>query len=308
MHIENNRKSGLILENIACNLCGSDKYKVLIKPRIKDFDPLEILTASKGIRGTQRIVCCSNCGLVYVNPRIGAEIVADSYRQAIDEVYVQGAAGRQHTFAQCVKKITRWRRPPGRLLDVGCAAGFFVHEARKYGWDAIGIEPSKWLVNWGVANLGEKLYTGTLRQGGFKDGEFDVLTMWDVLEHVPDPISELNECYRVLKQGGMIIINYPDFGSVLSRLAGRNWWFLLSNHLYYFTPKTMSRCLETAGFKIENFSMHWQTLPLGYLSKILSIYSPKTSLLAERFFRALRMDNIPIPYYAAQTNVVAIKQ
>jgi len=301
-------KSGLILENVACNLCGSEKYRILIEPRVKEFDPLEVLTASKGIRGTQRIVRCSNCGLVYVNPRINAETVAGSYEQAIDDVYVQGAAGRKHTFKQCVKKISRWRKPPGRLLDIGCAAGFFVYEAQDYGWDAMGIEPSKWLVKWGTENLRVKLYTGTLKQGGFKDGEFDVLTMWDVLEHVPDPADMLKECYRVLKPGGMLVINYPDFGSILSKLAGRNWWFLLSNHLYYFTPKTMRRYLENAGFKVERFSMHWQTLPLGYLSKILSIYSPGLSIFSERFFKGLRISNIPVPYYAAQTNVVAVKQ
>lgn len=300
--------NGTAFENIACNLCGSEEYKVLIEPKVTEFDPLEVLTASKGVRGTQRIVRCLKCGLVYVNPRIKAKIVADSYKDAIDEVYVQGAAGRQHTFRQYARKISQWRKLPGRLLDIGCAAGFFVHEARNCGWDAIGIEPSKWLVDWGVKNLKERLYAGTLKQGRFKDEEFDVLTMLDVLEHVPDPMSELHECKRILKAGGMLVINYPDFGSILAKLAGRNWWFLLSNHLYYFTPVTMRKYLEKAGFEVKHFAMHWQTLPLGYLSKILSIYSPKLSQFSETLFKALRMGNIPIPYYAAQTNVIAVKQ
>lgn len=308
MNIEKNQTDRAVFESIACDLCGSREYKVLIEPEVTEFDPLEVLTASKGIRGTQRIVRCLKCGLVYVNPRINAKIVADSYKDAIDEVYVQGAAGRQHTFRQCARKISQWRKPPGRLLDIGCAAGFFVREARDRGWDAIGIEPSKWLVSWGVKNLKERLYTGTLKQGRFKDKEFDILTMWDVLEHVPDPMGELHECNRILKAGGMLIVNYPDFGSILAKLAGRNWWFLLSNHLYYFTPVTMRRYLEKAGFEVKHFAMHWQTLPLGYLSKILSIYSPKLSRFSETLFKALRMSNIPIPYYAAQTNVIAVKQ
>lgn len=297
-----------ILESVVCNLCGSDEYHVLIEPSVTEFDPLKVLTASGGVRGTQRIVRCSNCGLVYVNPRVNTEAVVDSYKQAIDEVYVQGAVGRQHTFEQCAKKISRWRKPPGRLLDVGCAAGFFVHEARQYGWDAIGIDPCEWLVSWGIKNLQEQLHVGTLRQGRFRDEEFDILTMWDVLEHVSDPMAELRECHRVLKPGGMLVINYPDFGSVLSKLARHHWWFLLSNHLYYFIPKTIQKYLEATGFKVEHFAVHWQTLPLGYLTKIFSIYSPKISRFSEHLFTMLRMGNIPIPYYAAQTNVVAIKQ
>lgn len=304
----NNQAGPALLQEVSCNLCGSIDYVVLIKPNVTEYDPVEVVTASKGIRGTQRIVRCRECGLVYVNPRINEKTVANSYKDAVDEIYVQGAAGRKHTFRQCVKKINKWRRPPGRLLDIGCAAGFFVHEATKQGWDSMGIEPSRWLVSWGIENLKVKLRTGTLRQGKFKDEDFDVLTMWDVLEHVPDPLSELKECHRILKTGGMLVINYPDFGSFLAKLAGSKWWFLLSNHLYYFTTRTMREYLEKTGFEVKHFTMHWQTLPLGYLSKIFSIYSPGLSRLSERVLRNLRIGNIPIPYYAAQTNVVAVKQ
>ena len=301
------RNSPQIYENIPCNLCGSQGYRVIIEPKITGFDPLEVLTASKGIRGTQRIVRCSACGLVYVNPRINEKMVSHIYRDAVDEVYVQGEAGRCHTFRQCVKKLNKVRQPPGRLLDIGCAAGFFVREAREQGWDAAGIEPSRWLVSWGRKNLGEKLYQGTLRQGSFQDHQFDVLTMWDVLEHVPDPMAELQECSRILRPGGILVINYPDFGSFLARLAGSRWWFLLSNHLYYFTPITMRKYLEKAGFRVERSAMHWQTLPLGYLAKISGIYSPGLSRFAQKAFTTLRMENIPVPYYAAQTNVTAVK-
>jgi 2-polyprenyl-3-methyl-5-hydroxy-6-metoxy-1,4-benzoquinol methylase len=245
---------------------------------------------------------------VYVNPRINEKIINDSYRNTVDEVYVQGASGRQHTFRQCVIKINHWKKPPGRLLDIGCAAGFFVREAKDQGWDATGIEPSKWLVDWGIKNLKQRLYPGTLRQGMFKDQEFDVLTMWDVLEHVSDPTNELQECNRILKPGGMLVINYPDFGSTLAKLSGSRWWFLLSNHLYYFTQKTMRKYLKKTGFKIERFSMHWQTLPLGYLTKIFSIYSPGLSRFTGLLLKKIRMGNIPVPYYAAQTNVVAVKR
>lgn len=307
MDTENNPGRKLRLEHAACNICGSTDYRVLIEPTVTEFDPAEVLTASKGVRGTQTIVRCGECGLTYVNPRIETSLVAESYRLAEDDVYTRGAAGRTHTFRQCVRKISRWKKPPGKLLDIGCAAGFFVAEARKFGWDAAGIEPSEYLVDWGREHLGENLVKGTLKQGDFKDGKFDILTMWDVLEHVTDPLGELTECFRICKPGGMLIINYPDFGSLLARIAGKRWWFLLSNHLYYFTPDTMKKILEKAGFEVLKFSMHWQTLPLGYLSEIAGMYSKTLSRAGGRILKTLKMENIPIPYYAAQTNVVAVK-
>jgi hypothetical protein len=105
----------------------------------------------------------------------------------------------------------------------------------------------------------------------------------------------------------MLVINYPDFGCPLARLAGRRWWFLLSNHLYYFTRASIRRYLEASGFTVKVFSMHWQTLPLGHLAGIFRIYSPGVANAAVKAFEVLRLSRVPVPYYASQTNVIAIK-
>ncbi len=296
-----------IYEYIPCNFCGSEEFDIIIKPTKTDFDPTKILSASGGVMGTQQIVKCKKCGLAFENPRIKNELIVESYKEAEDELYTQGAEGREHTFAKCAKDISQKRKPPGKLLDVGCAAGFFVKEANKAGWDAVGIEPCKWLVDWGKENLQQDLRFGTLGEGVFEDNSFDVLTMWDVLEHVPDPKKELEECYRVLKPGGLFVVNYPDFGSVLAKISGRHWWFLLSNHIYYFTPKTIKMYLENAGFEVETMKMHWQTLPFGHLAKMFSIYSPAFSKFGTKIINLLRLGNLPIPYYASQTKVIALK-
>ncbi len=295
-------------EYVPCNLCGSTQYRVIIKPTVTDVDPATVMSAAGGIRGTQQIVRCTQCGLAYVNPRLRSADVVQAYEQARDELYVQGAAGRAHTFARGARMLERWRRPPGRLLDVGCAAGFFVQQAQQRGWDARGVEPCAWLVEWGRAHVTPALQAATLRDARIPDASLDVVTMWDVLEHVPDPLGELCECARVLKPGGLLVINFPDFSSLSARLAGRHWWFLLSNHLFYFSRRVMRAYLERAGFSVQAFRMHWQVLPLGHLANIFHIYSPGIARFGTRVLSALRLAHLPFPYCAGQTNVVAIKQ
>lgn len=295
-------------EYVPCNLCGSTQYRVIITPTVTEVDPATVMSAAGGIRGTQQIVRCTSCGLVYVNPRLRSEAVVAAYQTATDELYVQGGAGRAQTFARCARLLERWRRPPGRLLDVGCAAGFFVKAAAERGWDACGVEPCAWLAAWGRQHITPQLHATTLAGAQFPDASFDVLTMWDVLEHVPDPMSELRECARVLKPGGLLVINFPDFSSVSARLTGRHWWFLLSNHLYYFSRRVMRAYLTQAGFSVQAFRVHWQVLPLGHLANIFHIYSPGIARMGTRVLSALRLANLPFPYCAGQTNVVAIKQ
>lgn len=295
------------LEYVNCNLCGSKDYNVMYEPTKKDYDPTQIFSASGGVMGTQHIVRCKECGLVYVNPRVEEELVIDAYSNAEDELYVSQADGRQKTFKKALKLVERFRPSKGKILDVGCAAGFFLNVAKKSGWETFGVEPSKWLGEWGNKNFGLNIVNGVLKEGNFKEDYFDVVTMWDVLEHTPDPISELKEVNRVLKKDGVVIINFPDVGSWMAKAAGRNWWFFLSVHLYHFTPKTLTKMLEKSGLRVISVKPHIQTLGLGHLVKMIGLYNKFLSNIALKAVNVLRLTNLQIPYYASQTNIIAKK-
>src|SRR5437762_1155547 len=211
---------GTALIFVECPLCGRDFSKVLYQPWNNSVDTREVLSASGGVRGTQTIVRCLHCNLVYVNPRLRPDVVVDSYAAAEDEIYVGAANGREQTFRRCVSLIEGYS-PKGKILDVGCAAGFFVKAASDAGWDAIGVEPCRWLADYGASQLGAKIVPATLAEANFPDASFDVVTMWDVLEHVPDPVGDLVEVFRILRPGGLLVINYPDVGTWQARLAGR---------------------------------------------------------------------------------------
>ncbi len=294
-------------EKISCNLCGSKDYTIKYKPTNTDFDPKTIFSASGGVMGTQQIVECKNCGLIYVNPRIKQEIIISGYSDAEDELYVSQEKGRIKTFRKSLKLVEKYSKNKGRILDIGAAAGFFLNVAKENSWEAYGIEPSKWMSEWGNKKFNVNILNGVLTDNSFKDEFFDVVTMWDVLEHTPDPMGELEETNRILKRDGILIINYPNIGSRLAKIAGSKWWFILSVHLYHFTHKTMRMYLEKNGFEVLKISRYYQTLSLEHLVKMVGLYSKTLSNIGLKVVNLLRMNNWQIPYYASQANVIAKK-
>ncbi|MFH1199925.1 MAG: class I SAM-dependent methyltransferase, partial [Candidatus Micrarchaeota archaeon] len=209
-------KHGGRYESVKCNLCGADDYHVVYAAKEAQLPKLESYSASGNEVLLDQVVKCNKCGFVYVNPRLRGETIVEGYSQAIDETYVSQAAGREATFKSSLRIIEKHRPQKGRILDVGCAAGFFLKAAKESGWEECGVEPSKWLADYGNKKLGLDIKAGTLAQAKFPAGHFDVVTLWDVLEHVPDPAAELDEVRRVLAPGGLLVVNYPNFGSKLA--------------------------------------------------------------------------------------------
>ena len=136
------------------------------------------------------IVRCNVCGLVYANPRWDSNVVSDSYSVVEDPTYVDEREGRVLTFSRnltpferCVPADSKTRR----LLDVGCHIGVMVELAQQRGWEAWGVEPSTWASEQARAR-GLHVVTGTLDGAEIPADYFDVVTMWDVIEHFTDPV------------------------------------------------------------------------------------------------------------------------
>ncbi|MCX6112234.1 MAG: class I SAM-dependent methyltransferase [Proteobacteria bacterium] len=296
------------LENIKCDLCDCENYKVKIEPEnLDNIDYGKIFSASGGVMGTQRIVTCTNCGLEYVNPRVKREIIFNGYSNETDELYVSQADARIKTFRKCLRLVNRFYPKKGKILDVGAAAGFFLKVAKDDGWETVGIEPSKWLSDWGNKKYNVNIKKGALSEYNFNNKEFDVITMWDVLEHTFEPSKEIQSAFRYLKKDGLLVINYPNAGSVLTKIFGKKWWFYLSVHLYYFTPKVIERYLTEAGFRILYHKRHFQTLEFGHLLKMIGLYNKTISDLLLNIAGKLKLTKLQIPYYASQATLIAKK-
>ena len=255
-----------------------------------------------------QMVRCTGCGLHYVRPRLRWELILEGYRGAVDETFVSQAAFRERTFERCLDRIEELGRPPGkRVLDVGAAGGSFLAVARGRGYEPLGCEPSAWLCGFARRHYGLELQPGTLFDMPLADGGLDLLTIFDVIEHTPDPRAVLERCHALLRPGGVLAVSYPDYGSLAARLMGRRWVFLLTVHLYYFTRASIGEILRRCGFEVVGYKPHLQTLELGYVAQRAAPYLGPLGRVATGGVRGLGLARLPFHYWVGQTLVVARK-
>ena len=162
--------------------------------------------------------------------------------------YQQDAPMLERNFAERVRRISRWHAP-GRILDVGAAYGYFVKAAREAGWDASGVELAPEVAREAAQLAQAEIIAGDFLQVSLVPG-FDVITMFDVIEHVRDPLAWLVHARELLAPGGLLVIETGDVASAWARWLGRYWYFLdPPQHLWYFTGAGLEALLARAGFR-----------------------------------------------------------
>lgn len=206
------------------------------------------------------MVACRACGCLYVG-QDPATIDFDAlYGQAYytggsDAVFADYVGQQATRRAHARRKLALLRHLPpriarqGRLLDVGCAAGFFLAEARAH-YDVQGVELSTWSSAYARDRLGLSVHTGTLQQAALPSDHFDVVTMWDVIEHVSDPVPLLAEAARVLKPGGRLVLTTGDWGSAYAQKHGADWHLMTPPwHLTMFSRASLAQVAQRAGLR-----------------------------------------------------------
>jgi len=263
-------KEDSMLERVHCNLCGAD-----------DTMPV---TEIDGFH----IVRCRQCGLIYVNPRYQKELLQQIYTETYYEHdglkngpeffgyedYLADEENIRITFAKRLKTVERYANK-GRLLDVGCATGFFLDLARRKGWKVVGTEVSRFSVHYVQERFDLDVRLGALRGLMFDAETFDAVTMWDVIEHVIDPVGELQEVRRILREGGLLSIITPDAGSLVARLLGDRWeeFRRVREHIYFFSRHTMTEMLRKTGFEVLRIESADKVFYLGPAMHRLKYYT-----------------------------------
>ena len=233
----------------ACMLCGSRHFRAEFHE-----PPYEVRR-------------CERCGLGWVSPRFDQERLAEIYKsdrywrspspktqgytdyRADAELYLD-------TFRNRLRFVLGDGPRAGRALDVGCAAGFCMAAMRELGFETHGLEISETIASHARERFGfDTVHIGPLEQAPYPDEHFDLITMWDVVEHVADPIALLNRARELLAPGGLLVIETQDIDSRFARALGPKWHhYKHEEHIYHFNPSTVETLLGQAGFRVDRLS------------------------------------------------------
>ena len=221
-------------EKIDCPTCGSTRFTHV-------FD-----------KNDEPFVRCNSCSLLLINPRPVYKKVQGTYSKDYSEKYSRKGEKKLLRCKRWVARAKRFNRLEGRWLDVGCSVGFVVKAASELGFDAYGVDVESWAIKYGANELKLKnLFTGSLEEQKFPDSFFSGISLYDVIEHVPDLNSLAAELKRILANDGIIDIITPDLGHWRVPADLSSWNEIKpSEHLYYFSIETLSRLLEKHGLKI----------------------------------------------------------
>lgn len=218
---------------------------------------------------------CSDCGLIFLHPvpeSIG--VYDDSYFSGAEKGfgYVDYDADKEPmipTFNKYLDILRDMGVKEGKLLDIGAATGFFMNIAKARGFNVTGVEFSNFAAEKG-RKLGLNLITGDLISQKFSDESFDIITMFDVIEHVPNPKEVISEVNRILKKGGVVVINTPDVESLWAKVLGKHWQLIMPpEHINYFSPKNLGNYLSQNGFEVVLSTKIGKKFTLQYVIKML---------------------------------------
>ncbi len=262
---------------LCCELCGSGKAKLL-------YPNLE------------KVYRCKDCGFIFSFPQPSLEtlkkLYSESYfvsRQSVAtgyDDYIRDEENIRRTFQKRFRTIDRFQTKPGRVLDIGCAAGFFLAVARERGWEVKGIEISDYAAAY-ARKSGADVYCGPL-ESFEPSGEklFDVVTLWDVIEHVRQPRRDLEKIYRLLKPGGWLVLATPDVDSLTHWLFRERWMgFKDEEHLFFFSGKSMTQLLKQCGFRVVMSKFEGKYVSLDLFKRRIGCYSRNLSAVLRKFFQ-----------------------
>ena len=206
-----------------------------------------------------------------------------------------GGVSRIHTARRHAKLLDRWAAK-GRLLDIGCASGIFLDAASGRGWDVTGLEPNTHLAAKAAERVPAAVVSNTtLEEAELQLGSFDAVTLWDVLEHVTDPVAFLSTCRRLVKPSGTVLLKVPDLDSWQARVMGARWPLLLPEHLSYFTRPSLRSCTGRAGLDLIAFARGAVTFSFGYVLHRVGQHGLPGARVGYRAIRGVGLGNFPVP-------------
>ena len=253
-----------------CPWCGSEKAQINLW--LKD----EFLT-----REDFHICECLTCGLQYTMPRPAKEKIGNYYKSQEYYSHQENKKGFIPRIYESVKKVNLRHKyslatknlETGKLLDIGCGVGDFLHTPEEKGWECMGVEPSeeakaiaKKRIKANIINSEE------LEQ--IPDNTFDLITMWHVLEHVDNLKWQVEQLQRLIKPNGRIVIAVPNYKSYDGQFYKEHWAaYDVPRHLNHFNKQTITKIFKTKGLQLKKTDkLIWDAYYISYMSELYRIH------------------------------------
>lgn len=249
------------MEDVSCPLCGKDNARFL------------------WTKHDARYVRCNSCALVYENPRLTDEELVEFYSNksyfindsasgdtsGYENYYTQCTQGLREEYFAIVEKYARVNS--GAYCDVGCGPGGVLQIAADRGWNPVGVEISSWAVEEGKRN-GLDIRQGSLLDAAFPENHFDAVSMFDVLEHISSPRENVREIYRILKPGGVLVIETPNVDGFFAKYLYKEKADLVKPraHICLYGPESARQLIAPAGFS------DYRIMTFPYCRKITASY------------------------------------
>lgn len=247
------------------------------------------------------VLKCKRCGLIYTDTQLSSASLSKFY----DKQYCLGGNRigysnyilNESVFRKnCLKwlqEIMRFKQN-GNLLEVGCSTGFFLDISRSKGWNVSGIEISEFSSQYAKKHFGLEVINDDFLNVPLAEESFDVIAMWDTIEHLPDPIGAIKKAYKILKPKGIFSILTGDIDSYTSRFLGANWRLMTPPlHLYFFSHNTLARALSENGFRILSISKPGKFVSLDLLLyQLFNLYFLFSQRVVNKALNKFRLNKI----------------
>ncbi|MCK4325274.1 methyltransferase domain-containing protein, partial [bacterium] len=238
---------------------------------IEAFNPAVFSARRLPDRIHYRMVKCINCGLVRADPAVNASALDQLYAQSSFD-YTEELTNLRSTYGRYLARLSRYGVRKASLLEIGCGNGFFLEEALAQGYAVVrGVEPSVAAVARANPHLRQHISCDIMRPGLFESDKFEVICMFQILDHILHPRILLEECFRILKPGGMVLCLNHNIEAFSAKLLKARSPVIDIEHTYLYAPSTMRCIFGKYGFRVREAGSAWNKYTLHYLMRLVPL-------------------------------------
>lgn len=250
-----------------------------------------------------QILRCNSCSLVYLNHEPNNEWLANFYSSEYFEADSDDHGYESYqdcekfltlNFKRRIRQLIRYA-PAGNVLDIGCGYGFFLN-CLGDGHTGFGLDISEHAVRIARKQFGLNARAGPLEKNTFPPSFFSLITMWDVIEHLPDPKATFEILHTILKDDGVITLTTGNVDSLIAKISAKRWHlYSLPEHLWFFSPQTLTNLLDQTGFRVLELRNEWNYYSLDYIVERMLKTMFKTHSASHHIPFKLMLQRLVIP-------------